>query len=231
MAGALLVAFMVSVATNGDGKDQADSDTTVPDEHAARTTAKDPAPSGNDEPASTTTGPADTTTISPGATRGGGVGDGRWTVSEDIQPGRYIAAEINGDNCDWARLSEVAGDAAIAAETNVANQAIVDILSSDAAFRSNGCGTWTTYAAPDPPPSTTIDQGDWVIGEQIEPGAYRVPQAATCTWIRAAGFEHTPQEVTQTENTNIALEGPFLVTLTAGERFTTQGCDPWTKAN
>ena len=223
-AGVLLVALVVIVATNGDGDD----------DHAGRgtTTPEDSASGGDDEPATTTTGSADRTTTSvPGPAGGGAFADGRWTVGEDIRPGRYIAGEIQGDSCDWTRLSDASDDAVIAGETGVANQAVVDVLGSDAAFRSSGCGRWVPYTAPDPPPLTTIDQGDWVVGEQIEPGAYRVPQGPSCSWTRATGFEHIPREVTQTERTNIALEGPYLVTLTAGERFTTRGCDTWTKAD
>jgi hypothetical protein len=223
IAGTLLVALVVAVTTNDNGDDRSDPRTTTPADQAAGTTAG--------ESGSATTRPADTTTSTAPDPQQDTLADGAGTVGEDIQPGRYIAADINGNGCAWARLADAAGETVIAAETDVANQAIVDILDTDAAFRSNGCGTWAPYTAPDPPPSTTIDPGDWVVGEQIQPGAYRVPQAATCTWTRASGFEHTAREVTQTERTNIALEGPYLVTLTTGERFTTRGCDTWTKAD
>jgi hypothetical protein len=233
VAVALLVALVVTRATNDDGDGDGGSGpaTTTSDEQTTGTRTEGSA-AGSGEVDSTAPRPADTTTsISSGPAGSDALADGLWIIGEDIQPGRYIAAGIDGNGCDWARLSDAAGNSVIAAETDVANQAIVDILDSDTAFRTTGCGTWARYTAPGRPPATTIDEGDWVVGEQIEAGAYRVPQAATCSWTRATGFEHTPQEVTQTEKTNIALEGPFLVTLTAGERFTSRGCATWARAD
>jgi hypothetical protein len=121
---------------------------------------------------------------------------------------RHRDDHINRNGCDWARLSDAAGYTVIAAETGVANQAIVDLLGSDAAFRTSGCGSWARYTAPAPPPLATVDEGDWVVGEQVEAGAYRVPQATTCTWTRATGFEHTPREVTQTSGHQHRPRGP-----------------------
>lgn len=178
-------------------------------------TRKDDEGDGEGDTAGTTTVP----------TAGNSPGDGVW----DFEPGRYIAAEIGNEACGWARL---AGDGSvIAGESGVREQAIVDILDGDAAFRTGGCGTWVLYVPPAEPPATSIGEGDWVVGEQIEPGVYQVAQAATCAWTRAQGFEHTPAEEVQTERTNLALEGPYSVTLTAGERFSTRGCEAWAKAS
>ena len=234
VATALVVALVVAAAGDGNGSGDEDAEdhavpgTNAPDGPEAVTTTGPPPTSSSE---TTGAGPS-TTSTPPGPAQGGTFDDGRWAVGNDIPPGRYIAAGIDGNRCDWARLAGgTTGDSVIAAENDVANQAIVDILRSDAAFRTSGCGTWARYTAPAPPPLATIDEGDWVVGEQIEPGAYRAPQAATCSWARASGFEHIPREVTQTQDTNIALEGPFLVTLTAGERFTSRGCATWTRAD
>jgi hypothetical protein len=151
-------------------------------------------------------------------------------VGPELKPGRYIAAAIEGHGCEWARLADAAGTTVIATEKDIGGQAIVDILDTDAALRSTGCGTWSPYTAQSAPPKATIEEGDWVVGEQIEPGAYRVAQTPGCTWTRASGFEHTSGEVTETEDSSISLEGPFFVTLAAGERFSTQGCDRWVMA-
>lgn len=231
VAGALLFGLVVWALVDGDGSSRAagerTTDTSATDEEPEQTTSETTTPATTDQ---TTTTPAAPTT-------GGGTGvgdsfaDGQWTVGSDLQPGRYIATGIAGNGCDWARLAGTTGDEVIAAEQDVAGQAIVDIPASDTAFRSNGCGTWTLYTPPDPPPQATVDHGDWVVGEQIQPGTYLVARTATCHWTRATGFGHTTDEVIQTEASALSLEGPLHTQLTAGERFTTQGCATWQPSN
>jgi hypothetical protein len=228
-AAVLVVGLIVTAVTrNGDDDRRvgAAPDGTGTDESEGSTTSEEPSSGG-----STTGGPSSTGSTESDPADAGTFGDGVWGVGSDVPPGRYIATGIGDGGCDWARLADPTGDTVVAAETDVANQAVVDILASDAAFRSTGCGTWTAYSAPDPPPLVTIDEGDWVVGEQVEPGAYRTPRSARCTWARASGFEHIPAELTQDQDTNLALEGPFFVTLVDGERFTTRSCDPWTRAD
>lgn len=77
-----------------------------------------------------------------GATEASQFGDGVFLVGTDIQPGRY--RNEGGGSCYWARLSGVSGDfSEILANDNVSGQAVVDIASSDVAFESVRCGTWT----------------------------------------------------------------------------------------
>jgi len=68
--------------------------------------------------------------------------DGIYLVGSDIQPGRY--RNQGGGFCYWARLSGVTGDFNdIIANSNVSGPTVVDISSTDVAFESDGCGTWT----------------------------------------------------------------------------------------
>jgi len=228
-AAIVTIGLLLAASLAGDGDNHNDrSDrgetaaTTAPDEQATATTVPEPGAGG--------TGPAQaTTTIAADPQRDDVFDDGRWRLGQDLEPGRYIATDITGAACDWARLADNTGETVVAAEAQVANQAIVDILPTDTAFRSRGCGTWTRYTPPDPPPATTIDAGDWVVGEQIQPGAYLVARTTSCHWTRATGFEHTTNEIVQTDGSAISLEGPMHTQLAPGERFTTKGCELWTK--
>ena len=68
-----------------------------------------------------------------------GFGNGTHLVGTDIQPGRYLAAHLDG--CSWARLKDASGSLdAIIANDNAAGQAIVDIAATDALFESSDCG-------------------------------------------------------------------------------------------
>jgi hypothetical protein len=71
-------------------------------------------------------------------------GDGMWLVGTDIAPGTYRTTTSEG--CYYERLSDLSGDFdAIIDNAFVddGNPALVEIAPTDAAFDSDGCGTWT----------------------------------------------------------------------------------------
>lgn len=192
---------------------------------------------GDDDNAATgtTTGTSDqaTATTETTGTTGGAESanfeDGIWAVGTDIEPGRYIVTGFPEGGCSWARLADVNGDEVIVAEEAAVNQVIVDILPTDGAFRSQGCGVWQAYEARDTPPQTTIEDGDWVVGDQIEPGSYQSQSGSSCGWTRASGFEHTAQEVIASVPAELRPPTVLTVDLTAGERFSSKGCQTWVR--
>lgn len=69
-------------------------------------------------------------------------GDGVWQVGVDIEPGIYVAASPTEDAW-WERLGDFTGEKSLAfGSANDAAQLIVEIRSTDAGFKSEGCGTW-----------------------------------------------------------------------------------------
>jgi hypothetical protein len=73
-------------------------------------------------------------------------GDGVWLVGSDIAPGQYRARVPEGSHCYWEREKDTNGTfSSIIANGNAdgGTQAVVTIGRSDAAFKSDGCGTWT----------------------------------------------------------------------------------------
>jgi hypothetical protein len=69
-------------------------------------------------------------------------GEGAYIVGTDFEPGTY--RNSGGTGCYYERLRDFTGDMnSIIANNNTDNPTVVEIATSDAGFRSNGCGTWT----------------------------------------------------------------------------------------
>jgi hypothetical protein len=79
------------------------------------------------------TGPA--TTIETG---------GIYVVGEDIQPGTYKTAGGDRRRCYWARLRDTSGDRGTILANDLAEGPMtVTIKTTDGAFKTSGCQTWT----------------------------------------------------------------------------------------
>jgi hypothetical protein len=100
-------------------------------------------------------------------------GDGLQLVDVDVLPGRYQAA--GSDFCYWERLSEPTTDDtdAILANAIVHGPVVADILESDVAFNSSGCGTWSFYTPP-AAPVDTARQARWLLKSGAQPALRRV---------------------------------------------------------
>jgi hypothetical protein len=222
-AGVLVVIIVVAALAGGDEDEEpAASERTTTT--AGATEATD-ASTTTEAPRTTTTA-APTTTETPTTTKPPlpGFGPGTQVVGTDTQPGRYVAG---GELCYWERLSGLGGTfEEIITNGNPEGQAIVEILDSDVAFNSDGCGDWTLYVPP-ASPATSFGPGDWVVGEQIAPGTYRADAAGLCYWERASGFAHDFDEII----TNGNPTGQAIVEIAPTDaRFTTSGCGDWEPA-
>ncbi|MEV0946952.1 hypothetical protein [Rhodococcus sp. NPDC049939] len=81
-------------------------------------------------------------------------GAGTYLVGTHIEPGVYQSQLREG--CYWERLDGLSGelDDVIANDfTSDASRQIVRIYSSDVAFNSSRCGTWTRLSDPAPAPA------------------------------------------------------------------------------
>ena len=72
----------------------------------------------------------------------GQFGDGTYLVGVDVEPGIYRAP--GGSFCTWERLSGLGGefDDIISMDFSENSSQIVEIKTSDMAFKVSGCGTW-----------------------------------------------------------------------------------------
>jgi len=157
-------------------------------------------------------------------------GPGQYLVGTDIASGRYYSDPVSG--CHLQRLSGLGGTTSdIIANEFIgfdAGQWIVDILPSDVAFETDDeCGTWVDTPRRGLEP--IISQGMWLVGAQILPGTYRVPESAGCHWARLRDFTHTLDGIIA--NSFGGHAGPQLVSIDAGDTGFRTGddCGEWTR--
>ncbi len=123
-----------------------------------------------------------------------GFGPGTYQVGEDIRPGIYAGRAGTGllDSCYWSRLKGVSGDFSdLIANDNATGQFYVEVLNTDAYFKTDCVVTpLDTWPEPDMPISK-IEPGTYLIGRDISPGTYRgkagVGAMESCYWSRLSG--------------------------------------------
>lgn len=80
---------------------------------------------------------------------------------------------------------------------------------------------------PKPPAAATIGDGTHRVGQDIQPGTYRLREPASgCYWARLSGFGGTLDEIYANENVN----GYGVVTIASSDAgFETTGCGGWSR--
>lgn len=153
-------------------------------------------------------------------------GPGTYLVNDDIEPGRYRS---ESGVTYFERLSGLSGefDDIIANAALPSGPVIVDIKSSDMAFKTEGSGTW--YLLDDsyqPEVKTTFSDGWWIVGVDIEPGNYRT-QDDVQYWARLSGFSHGFGDIIA--NGAMVTGGTIIEISSSDAGFETQGGASWTK--
>ena len=175
-------------------------------------------------------------------------GGGQWIVGDEVLPGRYFTDPDSG--CFWQRRSGFsigypAGRAALLPFESPPDhdyiagrelrfdsaQEIVDIQSSDAAFRSRSeCGEWRT----EPSHTGTQEQirsGTWLVGVQIAPGTYRASAQYLCYWARVSGFGASQEDVVDEGLVEMDAGAELTVTIQASAAgfYSDAECGLWTR--
>ena len=145
-------------------------------------------------------------------------------VNVDVLPGRYQAA--GSDFCYWERLSEadVNDTDVILANAIVHGPVVADILDTDVAFNSSGCGMWAPYMPP-AAPVDTFGPGTYVVGSDIVPGTYEADGGPDCYWRRLGGFSAGFDELLAIEN--MTTIGQVIIEAT-DVGFDSVDCGTWT---
>ncbi|HMG41890.1 MAG TPA: hypothetical protein VK611_11205 [Acidimicrobiales bacterium] len=146
-------------------------------------------------------------------------------VEQEVPPG-LLTAESPEGRCSWER-QQIAEDGTTTAITHgISARPLVEVLPTDDAVKSNGCGPWVPYSPP-ASPATTVSDGDWLVGSDLIAGRYQAAsppeRLSECYWERDDSFLY---EFGGWSENNI-VDRRTVVDLTAGERFTTKGCGPW----
>ena len=157
-------------------------------------------------------------------------GGGTWLVNTEIAPGRYFTNPSSG--CYWKRLSGTGGTLAeiLATEITIFNspQEIVDISSSDYAFTSLDCGTWSRSPVP-APAAGSIPPGRWLVGQQVQAGEYVTDAQSGCSWKRLSGFSGELDDI-------IAIDihlaaGRQIVSISSSDEgfYSSSDCGTWSR--
>jgi hypothetical protein len=165
-----------------------------------------------------------------------GIEKGTYMVGEGITPGTYKAP--GGDNCYWERDKDLEGNVgSILANGGLSGgQQIVQILPTDKAFKTHGCGTWTRASAGDSaqaaPPETPadaskgIEKGTFLVGVGIAPGTYKTPGGDNCYWERDNDLEGNVGSILA--NGGLSGGQQIVEILPTDKAFKTHGCGTWT---
>ena len=157
-------------------------------------------------------------------------GGGTWLVNIDIAPGRYFTNPSSG--CYWERLSGTGGTTAerLANEFIGFNSAqeIVDISSSDYAFTSSDCGTWSRSPVP-APAAGSIPPGRWLVGRQVPAGEYETNAQSGCYWERLSGFSGNSRD--RIANDFVGDAGRQIVSLSSSDAgfYSSSDCGTWSR--
>ena len=113
----------------------------------------------------------------------------------------------------------------VIADNDALGPAIVTVAPSDAAFESDGCGTWSP-APTSGPQATTMGDGTWAVGTDIVAGTYQATSTGSCYWARLSSFSGVADAVITDGD---AAPGPFTVTISPDDvGFLSSGCGEWT---
>jgi len=160
-------------------------------------------------------------------------GTGLFRVGTEILAGRYFS-DPPQSGCYWERQRSSGGISAdIIANRFVTYdgmQYIVDILSSDVAFKTDAkCGTW--FDSPRHGAQSSIPPGIWLVGIQIQPGTYQT-SAAGCYWERLRHFQYQGVSGVIANGFSAAAK-PQTVTIAASDAgFSNDAkCGTWTQAS
>lgn len=206
----------------------------APDETAAATAAvansngtPSAAPaSARTEAATPQSTPTEAPTSAPTAQLTGpsGFGDGTWLVGSDVEPGLYRATDAS--SCYWARLSGLSGELSDVLANDIGSgfSLVVELLSTDRAFESDGCGTWLPLAGASASGGDEFGDGTWIVGLDIPAGTYRAGGGESCYWSRLSGFSGELSDILA----NDLPSGGAIVEVLAGDAgFSTHGCGRW----
>jgi hypothetical protein len=170
----------------------------------------------------------------PNPPSGGGqtsFGDGEYHVNTDIRPGRYFSNPVYG--CYFERQSGFSGSIDDIIANNFigfdAAQWIVDIAGSDAGFKTDDCGTWTT--SPRGGSMSSIAPGMWLVGQQVSPGTYTANASYGCYWERLSGFGNSFDDII--DNDFVDAAGQEIVEIRSGDAGfdANADCGAWTKTS
>jgi hypothetical protein len=159
-------------------------------------------------------------------------GDGTTLVGAtggQVKPGLYTAAVPAGGMCLWERLRDLSGQlpGIITDGLVFGGRQFLQVLPTDKAVRSAGCGVWDTpKQASYNPNRATAKAGEYRISNDLLPGTYAAPGGSSCFWERLSAWTGETSAIIA----HTAGPGRQVVTVASTDvGFSTTGCGNWTR--
>lgn len=151
-------------------------------------------------------------------------GDGVYLAGVDLQPGLWRSSAM-ATSCSWARLSNMSGSDDILAIDIGSGQRVVEILSTDGAFRSSRCGTWSRVTgAITVSPSSPFNDGIYLVGVDILPGRWSSDGTGTsCYWVRLRNVAGAQDVI----DIDVGAAPTTVVVDASDVAFEARGCGTW----
>lgn len=153
-------------------------------------------------------------------------GNGTRLVNSQIPPGRYRSVNGSTASCYWARLRDASGaTSSIHANDIGPGPRLVEILSSDFAFESSSCATWTQITGPvTASPTNPFANGVFLVGVDVQPGTWQSDGVgASCYWARLRNLTGAGDIIA-----NYFGSAPALVTILPTDvAFEASQCGTW----
>ncbi|WP_156225295.1 FG-GAP repeat domain-containing protein [Pseudactinotalea suaedae] len=153
-------------------------------------------------------------------------GDGNWRIGSSLPPGTYrTTSQVFPDYCYWERSADFSGGINANAFTTVGQ--IVTIEAGDAAFESDGCGTWTSRMNILGRRTTaTLPGGAYLVSTDVSPGLWVNSDSSDgCYWERLSGFSGDGSEILDNDFTDNTA---YVEVLPSDVGFFSEGCGTWT---
>jgi hypothetical protein len=156
-------------------------------------------------------------------------GDGTHLVGSQVRPGLYVSS--GGTGCYWERLSGLGGTFdEIIANDFLNGRTFVQIMSTDRAFSSSGCGTWRLASSVAPVVvGSTFGGGTYRVNIELRPGLYRSSGGIGCYWERLSGFNGEFDDIIA----NDFLDGATYVQIASTDVgfYADADCGTWTRVS
>jgi hypothetical protein len=161
-------------------------------------------------------------------------GQGKFTVGSGIKPGIYRSKSVikSGTNCFWHITTTGSNGNEDIAIDNSKGGILTLNLQKGMDIETKRCGTFvkSSLTAPRGTPRTTVRNGVWLVGVDMEPGTYKVDKdifGKSC-YLKIYTAGSNLEDLLEIEN---YTRGTPYATLQIGEEFYNNGCGTLTLEN
>jgi len=170
-----------------------------------------------------------TTTTTPPGGASGTFADGRYRIGQTLAARTY-RTQVNSSGRYWERESGFSGQLSDIIANNLTNfHDVVTILPTDAGFKTQNCGTWTSdLSALTSSPTAPFADGTWIVNTDVGPGTWTAAGGQSCYWARVSAFTGRVEDVVAND---LGTTNPTATIAPTDVGFISHSCGSWTKVS